>query len=76
MPAALVKWTPTGNVTTIREDDPEAITPWGTLGMMGSLSWFVVFVLGAAGQPHVITKLMMNKRVEDARHMLPVSAGG
>ena len=35
-----------------------------------------MFVLGAAGQPHVITKLMMNKRVEDARHILPVSAGG
>ena len=66
----------TGIVTTIMEDDPEAITPWGTLGMMGSLSWFVVFVLGASGQPHVITKLMMTRRVEDARRILPVSAGG
>jgi len=36
----------------------------------------VVFVLGMAGQPHVITKLMMNKRVEDARRTLPVSAAG
>ena len=66
----------TGIVTTLMEDDPEAITPWGTLGMMGSLSWFVVFVLGSAGQPHVITKFMMNRRVEDARRTLPVSAGG
>ena len=66
----------TSLVTTLVEDDPEAISPWGTLGMMGSLSWFVVFVLGSAGQPHVITKFMMNRRVEDARRTLPVSAGG
>ena len=36
----------------------------------------MVFVLGGAGQPHVITKLMMSRRVEDARRILPVSAGG
>ena len=66
----------TGIATTIIEDDPEAISPWGTLGMMGSLSWFMVFVLGAAGQPHVITKFMMSRRVEDARRTLPVSAVG
>ena len=65
-----------GIATTLVGDDPESISPWGTLGMMGSLSWFVVFVLGSAGQPHVITKLMMNRRVEDARRTLPVSAGG
>ena len=66
----------TGIVTTLMEDDPESVTPWGTLGMMGSLSWFLVFVIGGAGQPHVITKLMMSRRVEDARRTLPVSAGG
>ena len=65
-----------GIVTTLIADDPEAITPWGTLGMLGSLSWFLVFVLGSAGQPHVITKFMMNRRVEDARRTLPVSATG
>ena len=65
-----------GIATTLLEDDPESISPWGTLGMIGALSWFVVFVLGMAGQPHVITKLMMNKRVEDARRTLPVSAAG
>ena len=65
-----------GLVTTLIADDPEAIAPWGTLGMLGSLSWFLVFVLGSAGQPHVITKFMMNRRVEDARRTLPVSAAG
>ena len=66
----------TGLVTTLVADDPEAISPWGTLGMLGAMSWFVVFTLGGAGQPHVITKLMMNRRVEDARRTLPVSVGG
>ena len=65
-----------GLATTLIADDPSAITPWGTLGMLGSLSWLVVFVLGSAGQPHVITKFMMNRRVEDARRTLPVSAVG
>ena len=61
---------------TILADDPEAMSPWGTLGMVGCLSWYFIFVLGACGQPHVITKLMMTSRVEDARHMLPVSVVG
>ena len=60
----------------ILADDPEAISPWGTLGMIGCLSWFFVFGLGGAGQPHVITKMMMNKRIRDARHILPVAALG
>ena len=62
-----------GTVTTIMKDDPEAIGPWGTLGMMGCLSWYFLFALGGAGQPHVITKMMMNKKVGDAKHILPVS---
>ncbi|MDG2129756.1 MAG: hypothetical protein P8K08_17275 [Fuerstiella sp.] len=65
-----------GMSRTILIDDPEAMSPWGTLGMIGCLSWYLIFVLGACGQPHVITKLMMTRRVEDARHMLPVSVVG
>ena len=61
---------------TILADDPEAMSAWGTLGMIGCLSWYFVFVLGACGQPHVITKLMMTRCVEDSRHMLPVSVVG
>ncbi len=59
--------------TTIRADDPEAISPWGTLGIVGCLSWYFMFTLGGAGQPHIVTKLMMNKRVHDAKHILPIS---
>ena len=65
-----------GLATTLITDDAEAVSPWGSLGMLGSLSWLVVFTLGTAGQPHVITKFMMNRRVEDARRILPVSAVG
>lgn len=62
--------------TIIYNDDPEAIGPWGTIGMVGCLSWFFVFCLGGAGQPHVITKMMMNKKISDARSILPVSLIG
>lgn len=57
----------------IEGDDAEAIGPWGTLGMVGCMSWLLIFGLGGSGQPHVITKMMMNKKVRDARFILPVS---
>ena len=60
----------------VYEDDRSAIGPWGTLGMFGSLSWLLLFGLGGAGQPHVITKLMMNKKISDMRHILPISIMG
>lgn len=60
----------------VYEDDRAAIGPWGTLGMFGSLSWLLLFGLGGAGQPHVITKLMMNKKISDAKHILPISIMG
>jgi Na+/proline symporter len=66
----------TGISKVIGEDDPGAIGPWGTLGMIGSLSWLFMFGLGGAGQPHVITKMMMNRHVRDARAILPVSILG
>lgn len=75
-----VLFTFNGGMTEINQiilaDDPQAIGPWGTLGMIGCLSWFFVFGLGGSGQPHIITKIMMNKRVHDAKHILPVSVLG
>ncbi|MEZ6081406.1 MAG: hypothetical protein R3C56_38775 [Pirellulaceae bacterium] len=61
---------------TIMDDNPEAMGPWGALGMMGCLSWYFLFALGGAGQPHVITKIMMNRRISAAKHILPISVGG
>lgn len=57
-------------VQAIYQDNPEAMLPWGTLGIVGSLSWFFMFTVGGVGQPHVITKFMMNKRISDVRHIL------
>lgn len=61
---------------TIVADDPESMSPWGSLGMVGCLSFYFVMALGMCGQPHVITKLMMTHRVEDARQMMPISVFG
>ena len=46
--------------------DPEFIGPWGTRGDLAAMSWMLLFGIGAAGQPHAITKLMMLK---DIRHL-------
>lgn len=63
-----------GGATTLVNDDPEAIGPWGTLGIMGALSYYLLFVVGACGQPHIITKLMMNKRIRQFKQIFLVSA--
>ncbi len=60
----------------IMADDMAAIGPWGTIGMIGCISWLFVFSVGSLGQPHVITKIMMNKKVSDAKHILPISVLG
>ncbi|MCH7910248.1 MAG: hypothetical protein IIB38_11595, partial [Candidatus Hydrogenedentes bacterium] len=65
-----------GISSTIMADDPEAMSPWGTLGIIGCMSWYFLFALGGAGQPHIITKLMMNKRIRDVKNILPVSVVG
>lgn len=60
----------------IQADNAAAIGPWGTLGLVGCMSWVLLFGLGGSGQPHVITKFLMNKKVSDAKYILPVSVGG
>lgn len=65
-----------GMMEVILNDNAEAAGPWGTLGMLGCLSWFFLFTLGVAGQPHVVTKMMMSRKVEDARKTLPITLLG
>jgi len=60
----------------ILADNPETIMPFGTIGIIGCLSWFFVFGIGLAGQPHLVTKMMMNKNVSDNRVILPLSVLG
>ncbi len=62
-----------GMSRAIMADDAESMGPWGAAGMMNALSWYFVFALGLAGQPHIITKMMMCRRVRDARSILPIS---
>ncbi|HBQ00745.1 MAG TPA: hypothetical protein DD672_09735, partial [Gammaproteobacteria bacterium] len=60
----------------ILADDSEAMMPFGAAGVMASLGWFFVFGLGLAGQPHLITKMMMNKKITHNRNILPMSLFG
>ena len=62
--------------TLIMKDDPEAIGTWGTLGMMGCLSWFFMFTVGSVGQPHIVTKGMMIRRLQDYQFIPLVSVFG
>lgn len=56
--------------------DGEDIMPFGTLGPMASLSWYFLFGLGLAGQPHVATKMMMNRKLSDNKAILPMTVFG
>ena len=47
--------------------DPEYIGPWGSRGDMAALSWMLLFGIGAAGQPHAVTKLMMLKDIRQLK---------
>lgn len=67
---------PSAAITTLWQDDPESMGPWGTLGMIGCLSWYFMFAVGAGGQPHVITKGMMIKRLRRYRFIPAVAVSG
>jgi len=58
--------------SVIAADDPTAMSPFGSLGMLGCLSWFFVFGVGLAGQPHIVTKHMMIRNLPDIRRILPL----
>jgi len=65
-----------GAALSLWQDDPESISPFGTTGAITSLCWYFIFGMGFAGQPHVITKMMMSKSVGEARNMLPIAVFG
>ncbi|MGD2134099.1 MAG: hypothetical protein PVI23_15000 [Maricaulaceae bacterium] len=60
----------------ILEDDPEAIMPWGTLGPVAVAAWFFMFGFGGTGQPHIITKNAMARKISYARTILPIALIG
>jgi SSS family transporter len=60
----------------IMNNDPETIMPFGTIGIFGCFAWFFLFGLGLAGQPQVVTKMMMNRKISDNRYIFPLSVLG
>jgi Na+/proline symporter len=61
---------------TVFADDPEAMLPFGTTGIVASLGWAFVFGMGLAAQPHLVTKFMMNRRIADNRLIFPAALFG
>ncbi|EJN60829.1 sodium:solute symporter family transporter [Halogranum rubrum] len=59
--------------------DPALISPFGALGepvaaVFVGLGWWILFSLGAAGQPHLITKFYMSKNLKILRWGAPIAA--
>lgn len=48
-----------GLLATIAAHDPAWVSPFGRLGAVPALSFFLVFGLGTLGQPHVVHKFLM-----------------
>lgn len=48
-----------GLFATIAAHDPAWVSPFGRLGAVPALSFFLVFGLGTLGQPHVVHKFLM-----------------
>jgi Na+/proline symporter len=45
--------------TTLWETDPALMSPFGTMGPLAALSWYILGAVGICGQPHMITKYLM-----------------
>ncbi len=67
---------PTDVMQTIALDDREAAGPWGTVGIIGCMSWMFMFAVGVAGQPHLLTKSMTIQRLRDYRWVPAVTVFG
>ena len=59
--------------------DPALVSPFGTLGgattaVLVGISWWFLFSIGAAGQPHLITKLYMSRNMTILKWGAPIAA--
>lgn len=52
---------------TLQSSDSALSTPFGTYSLISIVSWFLLFSLGAAGQPHFINKFLMIKSPKDLK---------
>lgn len=56
------------NMTQVLQtSDPKLSSPFGMYPMITMVCWFFLFSLGAAGQPHFITKFLMIKDAKQLR---------
>jgi Na+/proline symporter len=60
---------------TFAHHQPEMLEPWGTVGMVGCMSWFFLFAVGALGQPHVVNRFMMVRSPQVLRYFPLILAG-
>jgi sodium/proline symporter len=60
---------------TLWEMDPEFIGPWGTMGPLAALSWYLLGALGIAGQPQAITKYLMLRDVRSLKWSAVLAVG-
>lgn len=63
---------PGGMAGVLTREDPAGIAPFGALGAVTCLGWFLVFTVGNAGQPHVLRKMMMARDAGTLRRALPL----
>ncbi len=59
--------------------DPNLVSPFGTLGgptaaVFGALAWWILFAVGSAGQPHLVTKFYMSRNLKILKWGAPIAA--
>ncbi|MFC6835221.1 sodium:solute symporter family transporter [Halomarina ordinaria] len=60
--------------------DPALVSPFGALGdtaslaIFSALGWWILFSVGSAGQPHLITKFYMSRNLKILRWGAPIAA--
>jgi sodium/proline symporter len=69
-----------GNISrNLASADPSLISPFGaiaapTASIFVALAWWILFVAGSAGQPHLITKFYMSRNLNILRWGAPIAA--
>ncbi len=59
--------------------DPAFVSPFGAMGapaatIFTALGWWILFSVGAAGQPHLVTKFYMSRNLKILRWGAPIAA--
>jgi Na+/proline symporter len=52
---------------TLHAENPDLTSPFGMMPLITIFCWFVLFSLGAAGQPHFLTKFLMVKNEKELK---------